>query len=653
MKTIINITKEPTLHGAAIVLLAVSLLAGAARADGGAVQRLAAIVDYVAADYPGAVRDGQVLSATEYEEQANMVRDARALADKVVALDGAKRDASHAALVADLDRLVAAVAGKAEPRVVADAARTIRQQLIDDFGLVLVPPGPPSRERAQKTYATLCASCHGADGRADTAQARTLSPPPLSFFDHERMDRVSPSLAYHALNFGVVGTAMPAFDSLPPMDRWSLAFYVTALRHEGADLAAGQRALASAHAALAATPARLATLTDEELDAQLAPSLPRAEDRAAAIDWLRAAAPFQADGDRDFAIARGKLAELLTAARSGDYGRARELALSAYLDGIEPHEAAMRARDPAHTVRVENAFLDLRRAIDQHAAPDALAKQVALISLLLDSADQQPMSRNMAFAASLTIALREGLEAALLIAALLAFLRKTGRADRAVMVHAGWLAAVPATVATWFVAGSLIGGAHRELMEGTLTLLAAALILGVSHWVFGKHEAMHWLGFLRRKVTDLAPGEHAWPLLLLAFLAAYREGFEVVLFYRALMLDAATEQAAVALGAAIGAVGIVGVVVVLGRLGRRFNPRPVMLVSSVLLAALAIAMVGHGVRALQEGGYVPVTPLALPDLSAVGLYPSAQGLGAQLLVLLIVLAPSILAKLRPSATPTK
>ena len=67
-----------------------------------------------------------------------------------------------------------------------------------------------------------------------------------------------------------------------------------------------------------------------------------------------------------------------------------------------------------------------------------------------------------------------------------------------------------------------------------------------------------------------------------------------------------------------------------------------MLASSVLLAALGVSLVGRGVRALQEGGYLAATPLALPDLGAVGIYPSVQGVCAQVAILLAIFAPSLI-----------
>ncbi len=614
------------------IWIAVAALAAPALADEQAedLQRLAALVDYVGADYPGAVRDGQVIAATEYEEQRGLLRDARALAEK---LPGP----SSAALLGEVAAIQRVVDGKAAPAAVLAACRAVRARLVDDYGLTLAPAAAPSAERARSLFHEACARCHGDDGRAQTDEARKLNPQPVSFRDGERMARISPQLAYHALTFGVKDTAMASFDTLPASDRWSLAFHVVALRHDGADAAAGARKLAAARTPLATTPARLAALSDGELDALLAPSLPSPADRADAIAYLRRDASFAAAPGGLFAEARRLLAQLPPAPPE----KRHALAVAAYLDGIEPHEASLRARDPGQALRIEAAFLDLRRAIDGGESSDALARRTAAIGLLLDRAEERPAGPSVAFLAAFTIAMREGLEAALLIAALLAFLRKSGRGGAARLVHLGWLAAVPCGFATWWIAGALVDGARRELVEAIVTLLAALMILGVSHWVLGRHEAKQWVGFLQRKVMALAPGRSGWPLFALAFVAAYREAFEVVLFYRALLLDVGPARGAVALGAAAGAVGIAAVVLIVGRLGRRLNPRPVMLASSVLLSVLAVALVGRGVRALQEGGYLGLTPLALPDLSTIGIYPTAQGLLAQAGMLVLILAPSL------------
>src|SRR5262249_24831733 len=154
----------------------------------------------------------------------------------------------------------------------------------------------------------------GPTGRADGPQAARLKPPPVSFFDAARMARISPSLAFHALTFGVSGTQMASYDSLPASDRWSLAFYVVALRHEGADVARGARALERAEAPIARTPSRLAELSDAQLDELLAVSLPDGVERAQAIAWLRREASFAAAPGGTFAVARRRLGEIAVGA---------------------------------------------------------------------------------------------------------------------------------------------------------------------------------------------------------------------------------------------------------------------------------------------------------------------------------------------------
>lgn len=632
-----------------------TVLAAAAQAGepgGGDLQRLAALVDYVAADYAGAVQGGKVLAAAEYEEQRGLLRDAAELVRRVPA---PRTEAAREALAGEMAALARAVDAKATPEQVAALCRGIRTRLVNDFGLALVPLAPPSWDRAAKLYGDACVRCHGADGRADTEEARRLTPPPVSFHDAERMSRITPQLAYHALTFGVKDTAMASFDTLSAADRWSLAFYVVALRHAD-DRAAGERALARSR--FVPTVTRLAELSDGELEALLGSELAEPGSRAAALDYLRRTVSFAAEPGGTFAAARRLLSEVVNA--TADRRRAHDLAVAAYLEGVEPHEAALRARDPDLARRIEAGFLALRRTIDgdqggadssgragQAGDGDAVVREVAQLRLLLDRAEEHEASWGVLFVASLTIALREGLETALLIAALLAFLRKSGREDSARLVHLGWLAAIPAGLVTWFFAGALLRGAGRELVEAVITLLAAVLILGVTHWVLGRVEAQHWVGYLRRKVTAAAsgPGTRAWPLWGLAFFAAYREAVEVVLFYRALLLDAGESRLPVALGAVSGLVGIGVVLLVVQRLGRRLNPRPVMLASSVILAALALALVGRGVHALQEGGYIGLSPLGLPELPWLGFYANREGLVAQLGALLAIVLPSLV---RPS-----
>jgi len=599
-------------------------------------ERLAALTDYVAADYAGAVRDGKILAQSEYDEQRGLIAEARAVAATLTPTPG--HEAARAALDGDVQKLVRDVDAKASEETVAADCRAVHKRLLDDYGLVLTPLAPPSEARAVAIFKSTCAQCHGEDGRAETDKAKTLNPRPVSFLDQERMSRIPPALAFHALTFGIANTGMASFETLPASDRWSLAFYVVSLRHRGRDLARGERAFAEARVPVAATASRLAGLTDAQLAEELASLSPDA--RADAIAWLRVRASFAEVAGGTFADARRLLGEV--AASAGDRARAKDLAVAAYLEGVEPHEASLRARDAAATARIEEAFLQLRRTIDSGATidADAVRRDVARATMLLDGAEEHARrDKSVPFFAALAIALREGFEIALLISALLAFVRKSGHPESAPYVHLGWLLALPAGAVTWFAVGAALGGAKRELTEGVLTLVAASMLLFVSHFVLGRLESKRWLDFLRKKTTESST--RPWPLLFVAFVAAYREAIEIVLFFRALVVDTPGGGAAIAAGVATGGVILAALVFGMQQLGRRLNPRPVMVASGFLLTALAIALVGQGVRALQEGGYLPLTPIgnAHGGLPTLGLYPTVEGLGTQLVVLALVLVP--------------
>ncbi|HEY7956061.1 MAG TPA: FTR1 family protein, partial [Polyangia bacterium] len=586
--------------------------------------------------------------ASEWAEQEGMVAEARRVATELRPLSG--HQAAAPALAAGVEALAHDVGALAAPETVARDCRAIHKLLLDGYGLVLQPLAPPELERAKKLYAVACATCHGATGQADTERAHTLKPPPVNFHDPERMARISPALAFHALTFGVSGTSMASFDTLPPSDRWSLAFYVVSLRHEDVDAQRGGELYRTRRLPVAPSASRLAGLDDQQLAELLMPALPDPAERASAIAYLRLKAPFVAQPGGTFGTARRLLEKV--SANAGNLRQARELAIAAYLEGIEPHEAQLRAQDSALATRVERAFFDLRHAIDSGAAPDAIRREVARANLILDGADEHgTMGKSVPFFAALAIALREGFELSLLVAALLAFVRKSGHPDYARWIHLGWTASVPAGVATWFAVGVVLAGAQRELTEGVLTLVAAGMLLFVSHFVLGRLESRRWLQFLERKTRKAAAGARGvpWPLVAVAFVAAYREAIEIVLFFRALVLDSPGAGSGILLGAASGAAILAGLVWAMSTLGKRLNPRPLMLASGVVLSAIAIMLVGEGVRALQEGGWLHITPLA-PGLSVplLGIFPSLEGIASQVIVTLLVVLPVWLER-RPHA----
>ncbi len=194
---------------------------------------------------------------------------------------------------------------------------------------------------------------------------------------------------------------------------------------------------------------------------------------------------------------------------------------------------------------------------------------------------------------------------------------------------------------TWLLAGTLIdlSGIGRELTEGLTALLAAAVLLYVGFWRHGKAHARRWKEYVRERIHGALQGRTLWLLSGLAFLAVYREVFETVLFYQALLLQAGGPvQRMIWLGLASGVLLLLLIAYLWLRLGRRLPARQFFIVNAwILLLALAVSLVGHGLAAMQEAGWLSVHPLSLPRWDLIGLYPTVETTLAQLaLVALIV-----------------
>jgi high-affinity iron transporter len=336
------------------------------------------------------------------------------------------------------------------------------------------------------------------------------------------------------------------------------------------------------------------------------------------------------------------LRESLAAYRAGDRERAKALALSAYLDGFEPVEPVLAARDSALMARIERAMAELRAGIGGGRDVSVVAAHVERLDGLFGEAEQalapEKAGSSSAFLGAFTILLREGLEALLIVIAMLAFLRKADRAEMVRPVHYGWIAALAAGIATWWVATHLIAvsGASRELTEGFGSILAAVILLFVGIWMHGKAQAGEWQRYIRDKVGQALTKQSAWFLFLLAFVAVYREVFETILFFAA--LSAQGNVGALAAGAAAGVAVLAAIAVAMLRFSRKLPISQFFAYSSALIAVLAVVLAGKGVAALQEAGLLGVSPVsAAPRIEWLGVYPTLEGLSAQAATLVILL----------------
>ncbi|MFP5415055.1 MAG: FTR1 family protein [Gammaproteobacteria bacterium] len=617
-----------------VVLALVSCAASAANPD---VRTLWRMLDYVAVDYRGAVAHGQVLSDSEYAEMKDF---AETVAREVSALPATD---SRSDLEGQARALVQAIAERQEPDAVARLARDLGGQLLVAYPVPQAPARIPDVTRGASLYATQCAGCHGATGAGDGPMAAHMTPPPIAFTDKARASERSLFALYQVVTQGLDGTAMPGFAQLPDEDRWALAFYIGQLAFEPALAQTGEQRWQQDEKVRSqfATLEQLTTLTP----AAMAAAIPDAAGPAVAAYLRHNPRAIQPGALQSLGVVKDYLGKSLLAYKGGDSAQASRLAVAAYLDGFEPLEPALKAKDEALMRSVEVAMLNLRTDL-ANRAPYALVEDrvdtvIALLPRVESTLASPMVDAGSAFLGAFTILLREGLEALLIVVGILAFLRRTGGSAQVRYVHGGTLAALAGGVATWWLATNVISisGASREMTEGVASLFAAAVLVFVGIWMHNKSQAGAWQRYIQTKVLSAMSQGTGWFLFVLAFVVVYREVFETILFYVA-MWSQGSGHAIIA--GSLAAAGVLAVIAwaMLG-LSARLPIAQFFSWSSVLMAILAVILTGKGIAAVQEAGWLSAELLALPRVEWIGFYPTLQGLLAQVTCSLVLVAAFI------------
>src|SRR6476469_2256213 len=252
---------------------------------------------------------------------------------------------------------------------------------------------------------------------------------------------------------------------------------------------------------------------------------------------------------------------------------------------------------------------------------------------------KQVRSMSSAFIQAAVILLREGLEAMLVIAALAGYLTRAGAGHRINALYGGALAAVGASIVAAWLFAVLNSGEHSDILEGGIILVAAGLMLYVSGWLLVKQDPRGWQDYLAHKADSALAQDTVWAVGALAFLAVFREGAETVLFINA--LASAEGGWSVGLFAGLGAAtaGLVVLFYFINLIAQRLPLRPLFIITSAFLFAMALKFIGEAVQEFQEQAMLPFTELKSATwLRAIGLNPSLEALSVQLLVIVFALA---------------
>jgi high-affinity iron transporter len=608
-------------------------LSGAAQEAGTAgAQTVVHLLDYIGVDYSEAVQDGKVRNADEFKE---MVEFTGQVVSLLKSLPPAQQ---QAALLAAAETLEHGVKAKAAPAAIAAEAARLRWAVIGAYKVQIAPKVAPDLVAGAKLYQSLCSGCHGTTGKGDGPAGAKLDPAPSNFHDAERMDQRSAYGLYNAISLGVTGTAMVGFKHISDEQRWALAFHVANLRSESARKSG--EVLWQAGKARDAFPdlVNVATLSTNELKERFGAD-------AASVHAYLLAQPqaLLAGKPGPVALALSKVDAAVAAYGRGDRAAALQLAVTAYVEGYELIERSLANVDEKLMREGEREMMALRNLIRAGAPLADVEGQAHRVAAVLDRArerlDAGALSPEAIFTSALVILLREGLEALLVVAAILAFLIKANRRDALWWVHAGWIGAILLGLVTWLAASYVIdiSGTNREITEGVTGLVAAVMLIYVGYWLHNRSTARAWQDFIQESVDTALASRTLWTMAGVSFLAVYREMFETVLFYQALWVQAG-ESGRGALGggiaAAVAALATIGWGIF--RYSLRLPLGPFFTAMSWLMCALAVVLAGKGIAALQEAGVVGATVLDVPSVPLLGIFPTLQTLAAQAAVLAII-----------------
>ncbi|HET9116634.1 MAG TPA: FTR1 family protein [Pseudonocardiaceae bacterium] len=364
---------------------------------------------------------------------------------------------------------------------------------------------------------------------------------------------------------------------------------------------------------------------------------------------------------RQLAVVRASIDETLELLKQGRPDEALAQAKAGYLDHFEFVEVPLRVVAPDLTADAETKFAEIRGLINDKAPIDVLRTNIIELRRLIDDTERRLTDTGFDAAAvvagqSFLIIFREGLEAVLLLTALLGYLEATKATRYRKPITWGVVLGLAATALTYLILRSVLAvlPVGREVLEAVVATAAVAVLLYISFWLIARLEHRRWMEFLRSKLFNAVSVGSTTALVLVGFTAMYREGLETALLYQALVEFGEGLGWWIVAGLAAGVVALAVVSYLIFKLGRRLPVKAFLVGAVLLLMATSVAFLGNAVRSLQTADLVGLTPIdGLPRSpiflsQALGYWPSVQTLASQaVLVTVYALGATWLLMVRP------
>ena len=321
-------------------------------------------------------------------------------------------------------------------------------------------------------------------------------------------------------------------------------------------------------------------------------------------------------------------------------------------------ENVAKSLGSARDEQIVNLYTKTKSMIlNKEAKPAVVASITELSDLLSVTAADLTKKQGRAqwwatVVASLLILLREGFEAILIVGAIIAYLRKSGNESNLPTVYKGSVIGILASIVMALI---LIGltrfgfesGQGQEVVEGVTMFIAVAVLFYTSNWMLSKASSKAWSNYLKGKIQTSVDSRSMFSLAFTCFLAVFREGAEVILFYQAMFSgsDGNGTVSAVILGMIIAVVLLVFVYKAIILTGKKLPLKPFFMATSILMFVMVVAFVGGGISEFVDAAWIqPKLVDGVPTISLLGIYPYAQSLIAQGIAIAVIVATLILGK---------
>ncbi len=568
------------------------------------------IVDYMMVDYEGALNNED-----EYNEMLEFSKNLLELSDSSII--------SYSRKVNEL------IKSRANPNDVKDVLLKIKSIILNSGELDISPKGSVSLKAGREVYLYNCAVCHGDKGEGDGPASKTLNPKPANFL--ERSD-LSALRIWTVLNVGLVN--MPSFNNLSDEDKWNVAFYVLSLRHENSQTKKIKDSISLT---------LISRLSDDEFKEK---GYNNEE-----IAYIRR--NIEELSKRDyFSSIMSNLEVVKSLYNKGEYEKAYALSVDLYFNDFEPIEKKLYGKNFNFASKLEHKFIELRAIVKEKNKEKEVESLIANIKSDLERArdiiEGKAFSGNWAFFNSFLIIFREGLEAAILIGIILAIVSLSQNRKAISLVHLGWISAIILGIITWLVSVFIINIStlSRELIEGVVGFIAAVILFYVSYWLISKAESKAWIGYIKEKLKNSLNTGNLLFIFSLSFLAVYREAFETVLFYQAMLINTSKSDIGYVLfGFLIGSVIILMIAYAIIKLQIKLPLNVIFPITSTLLYLLSFIFTGQAIRSFQEANIIPTTGVSfIPMIDFLGIYPTLETILAQSIFVVLVIIAIVVAK---------